>query len=322
MRHRFIVSALAVLTGAATLAMARAETWPAKPVRIVSPFAPGGGSDTVGRVIAEQLSRRFGEQFVVENRGGAGGLIGTAAVANASPDGYTYVVSSIGTHVIAPITAANPTYDPIRSFAHVAYLGGPPTVIVVHPSLGVKSLTELVALLRSRKEPLPYVSPGPGTIGNLIAEFWAEREGLKLSHVAYKGAGQAVNDLVAGHVRMGSITWTAARGQMRAGTLIPLAVSSARRMPGFDNLPTFKELGFPDLVVTTWFGIAAPAGVSAAIVQRMNTAINASLDEPTVHKRLSDLGFEVEKMSPTVLTAYVESEITKWTPLAKSLIAH
>jgi tripartite-type tricarboxylate transporter receptor subunit TctC len=224
--------------------------------------------------------------------------------------------------VIAPITAANPTYDPIRSFAHVAYLGGPPTVIVVHPSLGVKSLTELVALLRSRKEPLPYVSPGPGTIGNLIAEFWAEREGLKLSHVAYKGAGQAVNDLVAGHVRMGSITWTAARGQMRAGTLIPLAVSSARRMPGFDNLPTFKELGFPDLVVTTWFGIAAPAGVSAAIVQRMNTAINASLDEPTVHKRLSDLGFEVEKMSPTVLTAYVESEITKWTPLAKSLIAH
>ena len=213
-------------------------------------------------------------------------------MANAPADGYTFLISSIGTHVIAPLAAANPGYDPVASFSHVAYLGGPPIVIAAHPSLGSRTFMELLALLKTRGEALPYVSPGPGTVGHLIAEFWAENEGFRLAHVAYKGSGQAINDLVAGHVKLGSITWTAALGQMRGGTLVPLAVSSARRMPEFPDVPTLSELGYRDLVVTTWFGVAAPAGLPPAITQRMNEEIGTALDLASVRRRLDTEGFE------------------------------
>jgi tripartite-type tricarboxylate transporter receptor subunit TctC len=302
-------------------APASAQDWPRKPVRIVSPFAAGGSSDTMGRIVAENLSERLHQQFYIENRGGAGGLIGSAVVANAPPDGYTFLISSIGTHVIAPATSANPGYDPIGSFTHVAFVGGPPTVIAVNPALGVRSLQELVALLKSRSEALPYVSPGPGTIGNLIAEFWAEKESVRLSHVAYKGSGQAITDLVAGHVQMGSMTWTAALGQMQAKTIIPLAVSSSRRMPEFSDVPTLKELGYPDLAVTTWFGFAAPAGLPRTITLRMNEQIGNALDAPAVRDRLVAEGFELEKMSPEALTGFIRDGLDQWGPLAKRLMA-
>ena len=166
---------------------------------------------------------------------------------------------------------------------------------------------------------MPYVSPGPGTLGNLMAEYWAEKENIKISHVAYKGAGQALNDLIAGHVPMGSMTWTAAAGQIRAGTVIPLAVSSSQRMPGFPNVPTFKEIGYPDLALTTWFGFAAPAGLPTDILLRMNQEIGVALDTPAVRQNLDSQGFEVEKMSPADLTRFIKSQIVKWGPLAKRL---
>jgi tripartite-type tricarboxylate transporter receptor subunit TctC len=314
------VIACAMLAVGAPCAPASAQDWPRKPVRIVSPFAAGGSSDTMGRIVAENLSQRLHQQFYIENRGGAGGLIGSAVVANAPPDGYTFLISSIGTHVIAPATSANAGYDPIGSFTHVAFVGGPPTVIAVNPALGVRSLKELLALLRTRSEALPYVSPGPGTIGNLAAEFWAEKESVKLSHVAYKGAGQAITDLVAGHVQMGSMTWTAALGQMQAKTIIPLAVSSTRRMPDFPDVPTLKELGYPDLAVTTWFGFAAPAGLPRTITLRMNEEIGNALDAPAVRDRLVAEGFELEKMSPEELTAFIRDGLDRWGPLARRLM--
>jgi tripartite-type tricarboxylate transporter receptor subunit TctC len=248
-------------------------------------------------------------------------LIGSALVANAPPDGYTFLISSIGTHVIAPATSANPGYDPIAGFTHVAFVGGPPTVIAVNPALGVRSLQELLGLLKGRSEALPYVSPGPGTIGNLIAEYWAERESVKLTHVAYKGSGQAITDLIGGHVQMGSMTWTAALGQMQAKTIIPLAVSSTRRMPGFPEVPTLKELGYPELAVTTWFGFAAPAGLPADITLRMNEEIGRALDAPSVKDRLIAEGFELEKMSPPQVAAFVRAGLERWGPLAKRLMA-
>jgi len=323
LRHPcFALSALlAALAAICALgAPARAQDWPRKPVRIVSPFAPGGGSDVMARILADNLSRRLHQQFFVENRGGAGGLIGSAFAANAAPDGYTFVISSIGSHVIAPVTSANPPYDPIASFTHVAYVGGPPTVIVVNPALGVRSFGEFLALLKQRREPLPYVSPGPGTVGNLMAEVWAEREGVKLAHVAYKGAGPAVTDLVAGHVQMGSMTWTGALGQIQAKALIPLAVSSARRMPGFADVPTLRELGYGDLTVTTWFAFAAPAGLPGAITLRKNEEVAASLKTAAVRDRLLAEGFELEIMSPGELTRFVADEIAKWGPIAKRLV--
>jgi tripartite-type tricarboxylate transporter receptor subunit TctC len=316
-RWRAAALAAAALLTVCTAGAASAQDWPARTVKIVSPFAAGGSSDTMGRILAEALGQNLHQQFIIENRGGAGGLIGSAAVASAPPDGYTFLISSIGTHVIAPLSSANPGYDPVTSFTNVAFIGGPPIVIAAHPSLGVKSLPELLAKLKGRKDPLPYVSPGPGTVGNLIAEFWAEKTGTGLAHVAYKGAGQAINDLVAGHVQLGSITWTAALGQIRGGTIIPLAVSSARRMPDFPDLPTLKELGYPDLVVTTWFGFAAPAGLPAAISERMNRAVGAALEKPEVRARLQAEGFEIETMSPTEVTRFVQSELAKWGPVVK-----
>jgi tripartite-type tricarboxylate transporter receptor subunit TctC len=316
-----LVAALLGLFVAAAPGAAGAQDWPNKPVRIVSPFAAGGSSDTMGRIVAEELSARLRQQFYIENRGGAGGLIGSAAVANAPPDGSTFLISSIATHVIAPATSLHPGYDPIASFTHVAFVGGPPTVIVVNPALGVRSLAELLALLKRRPEPLPYVSPGPGTIGNLIAELWAEKEAVRLAHVAYKGSGQAITDLVAGHVQLGSMTFTAALGQMQARAIIPLAVSSERRMAGLADVPTLKELGYEELAVTTWFGFAAPAGLPRPITLRMNQEIAGALDAAPVRDRLTAEGFELEKMSPEALTSFIRDGIARWGPLAKRLMA-
>src|SRR5882724_4555596 len=158
-----LVSAFVLSTGAAT----QTADWPRKPVRIVSPFAPGGTSDALGRLLAERLSEKFGQQFFVENKGGAGGLIGSAAVAGAEPDGTTFVISSVGTHVTSPATSANPPYDPLRNFTHVAYIGGPPNVIVVHPSLGARTFKELLGVARDSRTPVNYISPGNGTVGHL-----------------------------------------------------------------------------------------------------------------------------------------------------------
>src|SRR3954452_545341 len=167
----------------------QAQNWPNKPVRIIAPFAPGGAADTLGRLIAEQLTVAFKQQFFVENRGGAGGIVGAAAGAAADPDGYTLVVSSIASNVISPVFNANPGYDGLKDFTHIAYLGGPPAVMVVHPSLGVKTYKEFVTLARAAKEATPFISPGTGSHGFLVAEYVAQREGYKLSHIPYKGAG-------------------------------------------------------------------------------------------------------------------------------------
>ena len=250
----------------------------------MSPFAAGGSSDTVGRVVGESLSEKFGQQFVLENRGGAGGLIGSREVAGAPPDGYTFLISSIGTHVIAPLTSAKAGYDPVTSFTNVAYVGGPPIVMVVHPSLGVKSLADLLALLKKQTEPLPYVSPGPGTLGHLIGEYWAEKVGVRLSHVAYKGSGQAMNDLVGGHVKLGSLTWTAALGQMKGGLVIPIAVSSARRMPGLRHRADAARARLSRHGGDDWFGFAAPAGLPANITQQMNGAIGERARQSEVRR--------------------------------------
>jgi len=312
---------LAIAVGAVAcmmLSQSQAQEWPVKPVRIIAPFAAGGGSDTLGRILAAQLSEQLGKQFYVENRGGAGGLVGSAAAAKADPDGYTFVMSSIATHVIAPATSASPGFHPLKNFVHVAFIGGPPTVIAVHPSLGVKTLQELIKMGKGSQQPLPYVSPGPGTLGNLIAVSLGETENIPLSHVTYKGAGAAVTDLIAGHVKLGSITLTAALGHIRAGTITPLAVSSANRLAELPDVPTLKELGYPNLVATTWFAISGPAGIPTDIVNRMNLEVSKALHTPAVRQRLKTEEIETADMSPSQFTTFVEEEIERWTPIAKS----
>jgi tripartite-type tricarboxylate transporter receptor subunit TctC len=303
------------------LGHAVAQEWPARPVRIVAPFAAGGSADTLGRIVAERLSEALKQNFYVENRGGAGGLIGSAQVANAEPDGYTFVISGIASHVIAPAINPSAGFDPIKSFSHVAYIGGPPIVVIAHPSLGVKSLKDLVAKAKTSADARGYVSPGAGTLGNLVAEYWGRKEGIQVGHIPYKGAAQAVTDLIAGHVKVGSMTWTTAHAQIRAGNVVPLAVSSARRIPEFPDVPTFKELGYDDLIATTWFSFSGPADVPKDIVQRLNQEIITALATPEVRKKLDQEAIETEKMSPEAFTKFVESEIGRWGPIAKDVVS-
>jgi tripartite-type tricarboxylate transporter receptor subunit TctC len=306
----------ALLAPLAVSPPAEAADWPSRPVRIVAPATPGGAADTFGRILADNLPDILGGRFFVENRAGAGGLIGAQVTAAAEPDGHTFMTSSIAYHAIAPAVSANPGFHPLRDFTHVAYIGGPPNVFVVNPGLGVRSLKELVELAR-RGPPIGYVSPGVGTLGHLTAERFAQLADIKLQHIPHKGASQAMIDLIAGTVNLGTMTWTSALGQIRAGKVIPIAVTSSARLAEYPDLPTFKELGYPDLVATTWFGLSGPAGIAPEIVRKLNEAAIKVLALPEVRKRLERDAIETRAMTPNEFTQFMASEIEKWGPLAK-----
>src|SRR5215468_3975731 len=221
------------------LVPALAADWPARPIRIIAPSTPGGAADMFGRLLCEHFSDKFHERCFVENRAGAGGLIGTAATAQAAPDGYTLTTSSTAYHVIAPAVSANPGYDPMKDFTHIAYIGGPPNVFVANPALGVRSLADLV-VLGKRGGPIDYVSPGVGTLGHLLAESFAQKSGIKLQQIMTRGASQGLMDLVSGTVNLGTMTWTSALSQIRAGKVVPIAVTSSAWLAEFPDLMTFK----------------------------------------------------------------------------------
>ena len=313
---RLILSIAATVAFAAPL-LAQAN-YPNRAIKLVVPFAAGGSADTLGRSFGEQMSTALGQQVVIENQGAAGGLVGSAAVARSEGDGYTLGVSGIASHVIAPSIQANAGFDPMKDFTHIAYFGGPPIVMIAHPSLGVKSLKELLELSKKNKDAFGYVSPGPGTLGNLVAEYWAGKEKVKLDHIPYKGASQALNDLLGGHVKLGSMTFTTAAPQIRAGTVVPLAVSASNRLKEFPDLPTFKELGYHDLVATTWFSLSGPKGMPADVVTKINAAVDKAKDSPDVQKRLATEAMETEKMTSEQFTKFVAEELGKWGAVAKA----
>jgi tripartite-type tricarboxylate transporter receptor subunit TctC len=305
----------------ATLACATAFAgdWPPKPVRIVAPFAAGGSSDTLGRLYAEALSAAYGKQFYVENRVGGGGLVGTETVARAEPDGLTLMVSGVPTHVLGPAMKPNVDFDAIRDFTHIAYFGGTPNVLVVHSSLGVKTYQQFLALARGA-DGMEYVSAGFGTMGNWAAEFLAAREKIKLVHVAYKGGAQALLDLLAGHVKVAMLTWSTVAEHVRAGRLVPLAVTSAERLSYVPDVPTLRELGHADFVAVTWYSLSGPAGIAPEIVASLNHEVVNALDRPQVKRQIEQDAIETKPMSPTQLTAFMQSEIDRWTPMIKAML--
>jgi tripartite-type tricarboxylate transporter receptor subunit TctC len=298
-----------------------AETWPAKPIRLVVPFSAGGSADTLGRIFASVLSDSLGQPVYVENRPGAGGVTASAQVARSEPDGYTLVVSGVASHAIAPALNTSTGYDPVRDFTHIAYLGGPPIVWVVHPSLNVRTLDGLLGLIRSRPAPVSYASPGAGTQGHLVVAWLAQKLALPMQHVPYKGAGPAMFDIVAGHVKVGSMTWTTALGHIQSGAVVPIAVTSDRRLPEYPDVPTFKELGYPELVATTWFSISGPPGMPREIVEKLNRGFVRALDHPDVRDRLRQEGISVMAMGADAFSRFVETEVARWTPIVKSSAA-
>jgi tripartite-type tricarboxylate transporter receptor subunit TctC len=297
---------------------ARAAEWPAKPVRVVVPFGAGGAADAMGRLYIDALSAAYGKQFYIENRVGGGGLVGTEAVARAEPDGLTLMISGIPTHVLGP-AMKSVAFDPIRDFTHIAYFGGTPNVLVAHPSLNVRSYREFLSLARASAG-LEYVSAGFGTMGNWLAEFLAGKENIKLVHVAYKGGAQAVLDLLAGHVKVAMLTWSNVGEHIRAGRLVALAVTSARRLPYLPDVPALSELGHPDFVAVTWYSLSGPAGLPMEVVDSLNGEIAKAMEQPQIKRQIEQDAIEVKPMSPAELTQFMQSEMARWTPMIKQML--
>jgi tripartite-type tricarboxylate transporter receptor subunit TctC len=297
---------------------AGAQSWPSKPVRLVVPFAPGGTADTLGRLVASKLSETFKETFVVENRGGAGGVVGSEIVAKSAPDGYTLVVSGVASHCIAPAMSKNFPFDPLRDFTHIALFGGPPGVLVIYPALPVKDLKQFIAYAKAENGKLAYGSPGNGTQGHLIAEQLKQVTGIEMTHVPYRGASLAVSDLIAGHVTVTSTTLTTAATQIKAGKARALAVSSAKRIPEFPDVPTFAEMGFPELTASIWFSLSGPAGMQPEVVNKLNAEVRRALQLADVRERLRPEGIEPGDLDPQQFTAFVAAELRRWAPIVRA----
>jgi tripartite-type tricarboxylate transporter receptor subunit TctC len=318
-----MLSTIVTLAAALFLAFgpgpAKAAEWPVKTVRVIVPYGAGGAADTLGRLFSDHLGAAFGQPFVVENRAGAGGLVGTEAAAKSPPDGYTFVLAGMSNIVLVPAMNKNAGLDPVRDFTHIAYFGGAPNIFVVHPSLGVRSFGEFTTWAKA-SESVQYVSPGVGSVGNLVAEYLAAKEKLKMVHVAYRGGAGALLDLVAGHVKVGMMSLSTASEHMRAGNLVPIAVSSEARLKEFPQVPTLKELGYADLVATTWWALSAPAGLPENITEKVNAVVNKSLDQPQVRKQLEQDFVQSKNMTPAEVSQFVRGEAEKWIPFVRTTI--
>lgn len=315
MRHGFAIAAVLLALGAVPAA---SQEWPAKPVKIIAPFAPGGTADTLGRLVAIKLTDALGQQFVVENRPGAGGLIGSEMVARAVPDGYTLVVSGVASHVVAPALNPNLGFDPIKDFTHIALFGGPPDVLVVSNPTPARTLAEFIAYGKTSPGKLSYATPGIGTHGHLVAELLQQRAGFRMEHVPYRGAGQAVGDIVGNQIPSGSFTLTTASEHIRAGTIRALAVSSPKRLPDYPDVPTYTELGFPELVTVTWFSLSGPAGIPEPIVKKLNAEVIKALALPDIRQRLARDAIDPEPLDPAAFVKFIEEETKIWVPIARA----
>lgn len=317
-RKIFLVAALA---GLASAVLAQGPQpgadWPARPVRIVVPYAPGGSSDTLGRMIAQQLQLQLKQTFVVENKAGGGGTIGSGQVAKLPPDGYTLVVSGIGSHVIAPVEAK--TFNPMSDFTHIAMLGGPPLALVVHPSVPVNTVPEFIAYARQLKTGLSWGSPGQGTHGHLVGELLAKQAQYAQTHISYKGAGPAVTDLLSGQIQAAVMTYSSANAFVKNGRLRALATTASKRLAEIPNVPTFAELGYPGLTSITWFALSGPPGMPAALVARINEEVRRGLQSEAAQKQLAFESMETQDWDAATFTRYVGSEIERWTPLVQSI---
>ena len=295
-----------------------AQSWPAKPVKIVAPFAPGGSADTLGRIVAQKLSDSLKENFVVENRPGAGGVIGSEVVAKAPPDGYTLVVSGVASHAVAPALPRGTPYDPVKDFTHIALFGGPPAVLVVNPGVPAKDLKAFVALLKKEPGKYSYGSPGNGTHGQLVAELFKQLAGVDMQHVPYKGASNAMADLIAGHIQAASTTLSTAAGQIHGGKARALAISTAKRLPDYPNVPTYAEMGYKDLVATIWFSLSGPAGMPQEIVDKLNAEVRRALELSDVRAKTRHEGIAPNRLDAKEFAAFVTDELHRWGPTVRA----
>jgi tripartite-type tricarboxylate transporter receptor subunit TctC len=303
------------LTTAAALCLAlaagaAAADYPDRPIRLIIPFPPGGSNDVVGRVFAAAIGERLGQTLVVENRGGAGGVVGTELVSNAKPDGYTLLVISLA-HAVNP-WLYKLKYDPIKSFVPIGIMASGTNVLVVNPTLPVHSVKELVALAKAKPGELNYASAGIGSFQHLGGELFKLDAGVNIVHVPFRGGGPAMLDVLAGNTKIMFSSLVQTTPYIRNGQLLALGTGGVKRSPVLPDVPTIAEAGVPDYQATNWWGIIAPAGTPAAIVEKVHAALAAAQDSPETQKRLESEGADVVRMSSAEFGTFMQAEMKKW----------
>jgi tripartite-type tricarboxylate transporter receptor subunit TctC len=320
LRRTMLLAAAALLASLPRPATAQAAPWPqAGPIRLIVPFAPGGSTDIIARLIAEEMSRSLGQTVLVENRPGAGATLGTGLVARAAPDGYTLLISVISALAVGQTLYRDRiAWDADRDFAHIAMLMGTPYLLLVHPRQPWRTLPEFVAAAKAAPESIAYGTSGVGSMPHLVALRFSEAAGIRLTHVPYRGGAQASTDLIAGVLPSIIDSLTAASANIRSGAQRALAQTYADRVAGFDDIPSFRELGYPDLVVDGWAGLAAPAGTPRPILERLAAASRAALTAEPVRKRYADTATTPGRLFLEDAQRFVREESATWAPIVRA----
>ena len=296
---------------------AGAQSFPTKPIRFVVPYSPGGSTDTLARTLAQKMSDSMGQQVVVDNRPGANGNIGMEIVARAPADGHTIVLGYIANVAIGPSLYDKLPFDPVKDYEPVTLLATSPNVLVAHPGVQVKTLKDVIALAKSKPGQITYASASVASVGHLTGELLNQLAGIKMTHIAYKGSGQAVTDLLGGHIQLMFSGFSSTLAHIKSGKLRAIAQTGEKRSPALPDVPTIAESGFQNFEATAWYGIHAPAKTPKTIVNRLNAEFVKALKLPDVQARLSNLGFEIAASSPEYYAKYIRSEIKKWEKVVK-----
>jgi len=312
LRNLFAVCALLLVS------LASAQNWPTKPIKIIVTFAPGGSSDIVARLIAPPLADKLGQPVIVENRAGGGATIGGAVVAQAPADGYTLMLSNTAPISISPFMLDKPTYDPVKSFVHVSYIGSVPNVLVLNPTVPAKNFAELVAWLKKQPNAVGYGSGGVGSIGHIVGEIMKSETGVKMEHIPYKGSSPMHVDLLGGQILFAIDTLPQNVPYISEGKLRGIAVTSRTRMTLAPDLPTVIEIGQPKLLAENFFGVSAPAGTPKPVVDKIQSAMMEVLAMPNVKKVLDEFGVSQQKMTTAEFQDFVAKQVADWAPAVKA----
>jgi tripartite-type tricarboxylate transporter receptor subunit TctC len=294
-----------------------AQSWPSQNITLVVPFTPGGSTDILARLLGQRLGDALGKAVVIENRPGAGGSVASTAVARAAPDGHTLIMGHIGTLGVNPSLYANLQYDPIKSFSHLSMLASVHNILVVHPSLPVKNVQELIAYAKANPGKLNYATGGNGSAAHIAMAAFMVATGTEMTHVPYRGTAPAVNDLLSGVVQLTMTGAPAVLPHARAGTLRALGISSEKRLASANDIPTIAEQGVPNFEASQWYGIVGPAGMPQPIIDRLNAEIRKAMTDPEIVAALAREGAEAWVTSPEELRAHISKEIPRWAEIVK-----
>ena len=309
---------LAILACPGLGANVAAQDYPTRPIRLVVPFAPGGGTDLLARTLALKLNEAWGQPVINDNRAGGTGAVGSVLVAQAAPDGYTLILVTSSTHAISPNFFRKPPYNPVKDFAPVSLVANAPEVVVVHPSVPAHSIKELVALAKAKPDTLNYASAGTGTIGHMAAELFKVVTGTKITHVPYKGTGDAIREVLGGQVQIMIGAPGAVIQHVRSGKLRALAACTRQRLPEIKDIPTMAEAGYPAVEASNWYAILATAGSPSAVIGKLNREIVRIMQIPEIKEMILRQGYEATTSTPEELGTLIRTDLAKWSKVVKA----